>query len=78
MVAGSCERTNMKISGSGNIHGGNFIAGSASVMISGSGDAYTNILDKLTGLISGSGNIYVKGDPDINVVLSGSGRVIKN
>jgi hypothetical protein len=77
-ISGSGTRTNMKISGSGNIHAGNFITGSASVIISGSGDAYTQIIDKLTGMISGSGNIYVKGDPDIDVALSGSGRVIRN
>jgi hypothetical protein len=77
-LSGVCENNHIKISGSGNLHTENFITGSASVIISGSGNAFTNIEEKLTGIISGSGNIYVKGDPVIEVTVSGSGRVIKN
>jgi len=51
---------------------------SSNATISGSGNTYTSIIEKLTGNISGSGNIYVKGDPLIDVRVSGSGRVIRN
>jgi len=77
-VSGESDKSNLKISGSGNIHAGDFLTGSSSVIISGSGDAYAYVQDKLTGMISGSGNIYLKGDPDIDVTVSGSGRVISN
>jgi hypothetical protein len=77
-VSGESDKSDLKISGAGNIHAGDFITRSASVIISGSGDAYAYVTDMLSGMISGSGNIYLKGDPDIDVTTSGSGRVIKN
>lgn len=78
VVSGESDKSNLKISGTGNIHAGNFMTGSSSVIISGSGDAYSYVTDMLTGMISGSGNIYLKGDPHVDVAISGSGRVIRN
>src|SRR4030042_6574904 len=76
-VAGDCETSHLKITGSGNIYGSDMVTGTSSAIISGSGSAYTNIEEYLNGLISGSGNIYVKGDPEIEQTISGSGRIIK-
>lgn len=77
-LSGNGENSHLRITGSGNIYSGNFPVKSSSVIISGSGDAYTNIEQYLNGLISGSGNIYVKGDPEIDQTVSGSGRIIKH
>jgi hypothetical protein len=76
-LGGECDRNELKISGSGNIHADNYISRTASVMISGSGNVFAQILESLTGIISGSGNIYVTGNPEIDVTISGSGRVIR-
>lgn len=76
-VTGSCDESHLRIPGSGNIYAGNFPVNTSSVIISGSGNAFTDIDDYLNGLISGSGNIYVKGDPEIDQTITGSGRIIK-
>ncbi|MCX6253639.1 MAG: DUF2807 domain-containing protein [Bacteroidia bacterium] len=76
-LTGQSEDCDIKITGSGEVFAENFLLGSASVIISGSGNAYTNIEHNLTGIISGSGNIYLKGNPTISQTISGSGRIIK-
>jgi hypothetical protein len=76
-ISGDCENSHIKITGSGNVHSSDFITTTASIIISGSGNAYTTIEEYLNGLISGSGNIYVRGDPEIDQTVTGSGRIIK-
>ncbi len=76
-LKGQNEDCHLNISGSGEVFADNFLIGTASVLISGSGNAFTNIEHKLTGIISGSGSIYLKGNPTINQTISGSGRIIK-
>lgn len=75
-IAGRSSESNFKISGSGNINAEKFMLGYASVIISGSGNAYTNIRELLNAFISGGGNIYLKGEPTIRKTISGSGRII--
>ena len=76
-IKGECDNSYIKIMGSGNIYAGNYITNSGSVIISGSGNAFTYIENYLNAVISGSGNIYVRGDPVIDETISGSGRIIK-
>jgi hypothetical protein len=76
-INGDCEDAHLKITGSGNIYSSDFVTNSASIIISGSGSAFTTIEEYLNGLISGSGNIYVSGNPDIVQTVTGSGRIIK-
>jgi len=76
-ISGECNDAHLKITGSGNIYSSEFLTNSASVIISGSGSAYTTIWEYLNGLISGSGNIYVSGNPEIDQTVTGSGRIIK-
>jgi hypothetical protein len=71
------ESSSLRISGSGDISAENLILSSAYIIISGSGDAYTNVDKSLNAVISGSGNIYLKGDPEISKTISGSGKIIK-
>ena len=78
LIEGVCDEGKLQISGSGNIHAEDFVTRTVSATITGSGDAYTNVIDSLTGHISGSGNIHVTGDPEIDVTVSGSGRVIRD
>lgn len=74
---GQCTDNNLKITGSGEIHTENYLFANASVIISGSGNAFTNIEQKLNAIISGSGNIYLKGNPVISKTISGTGRIIQ-
>jgi hypothetical protein len=77
-LAGQCENSHLKISGSGQISAANWILNNANILISGSGDIHTSVVQTLSAIISGSGNIYVKGDPEITQTISGSGRIIKD
>ena len=76
-LTGQSTVSDIKITGSGEVFGEHFLLSSASVIISGSGNTFTNIEKNLTGIISGSGNIYLKGNPTIIKTISGSGRIIK-
>ncbi|MEI8226255.1 MAG: head GIN domain-containing protein [Bacteroidota bacterium] len=76
-IKGKSEDCDVKITGSGEVFAENFLLGSASVIISGSGNAFINVEHALTGIISGSGNIYLKGNPTISQTISGSGKIIK-
>ena len=75
-VNGQADRLSISISGSGNIYGYGLEAQNAECEISGSGDAYLNVVKSLDARISGSGNINYTGQPSISVHISGSGKVI--
>jgi hypothetical protein len=68
---------NFSISGSGNIRSYNFMQKECIAQISGSGNIYVNVSDKLDVTISGSGSVFYIGDPALNVNITGSGQVIK-
>jgi len=65
------------ISGSGSIRAYNFAQNEVIAKISGSGDMYLNVADKLDVTISGSGSVYYIGNPELTVKITGSGSVIK-
>ncbi len=76
-LAGQCYYGDYKISGSGNIESFNLHLTECYAKISGSGNIYTSVNDKLNVIISGSGNLYYIGNPEINQNITGSGRIIK-
>jgi hypothetical protein len=79
LLSSSFARTNVDIdiSGSGTINFERLASARADVSISGSGDAYISVSDKLKAHISGSGKVYYSGNPVIESHISGSGKVIK-
>lgn len=64
------------ISGSGKIKSYELLQNSCSVTISGSGDAFVNVLQTLNANISGSGRVYYVGNPAVHTSISGSGSVV--
>jgi len=75
-LRGKTDIVEYTIAGSGTISAQSLLSNSCTVEISGSGDIYCNVEEKLDVLISGSGNIYYKGIPSISTNISGSGNVI--
>jgi hypothetical protein len=65
------------ISGSGSIRASNFLQNEIIAKISGSGNMYLNVSDKLDVTISGSGSVYYIGNPQLTINKTGSGSVIK-
>lgn len=74
---GTVQDLDTKISGSGDIQFSQLKAKNATCTVSGSGNIYVYIEDKLDASLTGSGNIVYSGNPIINSNLSGSGRVYK-
>lgn len=74
---GSVEELNTKISGSGSIRFSQMKAKTANCTISGSGNIYVFIEERLEAYLSGSGDIVYSGTPEVNSHLSGSGHVYK-
>ena len=72
----SLKKLEMNISGSGNFEGFNAETEDCKIDISGSGNCYVNVSDKLDIEISGSGDIYYKGYPSINTNITGSGDLV--
>lgn len=75
-LEGEATTLNVKITGSGDFRGFGLAALSASVLISGSGDAEAFVQDFLEASISGSGDVFFRGDPFLKVRLTGTGKVI--
>jgi len=76
-ISGESAEGNFTLSGSGESYASELLVSVSNILISGSGDAYTNVSDELIASISGSGNIYYKGNPVIYSNITGSGRIIK-
>jgi hypothetical protein len=74
-AAGSTNQLDINISGSGNIDCYGLEAQQATCKISGSGDAYLNVVKILDVTISGSGNVTYIGDPVVSAKISGSGKI---
>jgi hypothetical protein len=74
---GSAYETKMHVSGSGNIRAMNLTQEICNLSISGSGNIYVKVLQKITASISGSGCVYYSGNPTIESYITGSGRVEK-
>lgn len=77
MLVGKSFTGTHTISGSGSIRASNFLQNEVIAKISGSGNMYLNVSDKLDVTISGSGSVYYIGDPQLSINISGSGSVIK-
>jgi len=77
-ATGTVEDLYTKISGSGNIHFAELKAKSGNCTISGSGNVYVFVEDKLEAYLSGSGDIVYSGSPSVNSHQSGSGHIYKN
>jgi len=75
---GTVEDLSTKISGSGNIRFSQLKAKNAHCTISGSGNMYVYIEDRLEAYLSGSGDIVYSGTPIVNSHVSGSGSIHKN
>lgn len=73
--AGSSQRLDVTISGSGSFEGADLQATTGSVGVTGSGEATVNVSDTLTVLVSGSGRVRYLGDPTLDQHISGSGSV---
>lgn len=52
--------------------------GSTSLIISGMGDSYVHVSDKLNVVLAGIGNVYYKGNPAIESEITGTGEIIDN
>jgi len=77
-ATGTVQDLYIKISGSGNIRFSNMKARNATCTLSGSGNMYVYIENKLEAFLSGSGDIVYSGSPSVNSNLSGSGHIYKN
>jgi hypothetical protein len=77
ILGGATDDVTMRITGSGNIRAGDFIANTANETITGSGNITTRVNSILAAVITGSGNIYLYGAPVVNETITGSGRVIR-
>jgi hypothetical protein len=74
-VGGACDRLELSISGRGDFDGEDLVVATASVSISGSGDAIVNATDALQVVINGSGDVEYVGEPDTDVDINGAGDV---
>jgi len=74
---GTVQELYTKISGSGNIKFSEMKAMNANCTLSGSGNIYVFIQNRLDAYLSGSGDIVYSGSPVVNSHLSGSGSVYK-
>jgi len=74
---GTVQDLYTKISGSGNIKFSEMKAKNANCTLSGSGNIYVFIENRLDAFLSGSGDIVYSGSPVVNSHLSGSGSIYK-
>lgn len=75
-ASGVVETLMLRISGAGKYRGAELHSSSASVTISGAGNASVHASEKLTAKISGAGRVRCSGNPDtVEKHISGAGRV---
>ncbi len=77
MLSGTAQKLGVEISGSGSFKGLGLNTYTASISISGSGDASTTVLNNLNAKVTGSGHINYSGEPKLNAKVTGSGNVTK-
>lgn len=76
-VYGSADDLNCSITGSGDVDALDCPVKTATVHISGSGDARLDVSETLDVTITGSGDVEYRGSPQVSVNSSGSGKVHK-
>ena len=72
---GQADELNGVISGSGDIDAFGLETIETEFRISGSGNCWLSVADRLSATISGSGSIFYRGDPVTNIHILGSGDV---
>ncbi len=72
---GECKRSDVEISGSGDVVAGDMKCAEGSAVVKGSGNSLVNISDKLKASVFGSGNIDYAGQPRIDKETKGSGEI---
>ena len=77
MIEGVTLNQSLKISGSGDMDFGNFMAKHTTSRISGSDGMKVNVEETLDVNISGSGSVRYRGNPVVTSSISGSGSVTK-
>jgi len=75
---GVVEELTARISGSGNINFSKMKVLDAECILSGSGNMFVMVENKLKARISGSGNIHYWGDPLLSSEIKGSGMIIQH
>lgn len=75
-LEGIADDASYRISGSGKVKAYDLETLRSDVSISGSGDLFLNVSNKLDVAISGSGNVHYIGFPSVNSHSSGSGEII--
>jgi hypothetical protein len=75
--SGETHKSELTISGSGKFRAYNMVQNECIAQISGSGDMFLHVLEKLDVAISGSGSVYYMGNPEVKTNITGSGSVIK-
>ena len=74
-AGGTVDEAVIALDGSGDFAGRWLTAGSASVVISGSGGVAITVVDHLHAAITGSGDVVYHGAPEVSREISGSGEV---
>ncbi|MBU3926574.1 MAG: DUF2807 domain-containing protein [Bacteroidetes bacterium] len=77
-LGGTTAYANHLISGSGNIDSYSMFTNECDCKISGSGNMYLWVSERLNATISGSGSVYYHGSPVVNTSITGSGTVTGN
>jgi hypothetical protein len=77
VTSGVVEKAKVLLSGSGKLDGAKTAAKECVATISGSGNMWIDVIQKLEATIIGSGNLYYTGSPVIETKILGTGNVIK-
>lgn len=74
-LAGRCERLQLGVSGSGDVDAGELAAQTASVRISGQGNATLRVSERLDVRLSGVGQVRFHGEPLLTQRITGAGSI---
>ncbi len=74
---GTADAQEVKITGSGEYRGAKLASRTATVQISGSGNADIAVSDLLDVQVSGSGTLRYSGNPQVTQSVAGSGKIVK-
>ena len=74
-LAGSCEHLQLGVSGSGDVDGGELATQTATVRISGQGNATLRVSNRLDVRLSGVGQVRFHGEPHVTQRITGAGSI---
>jgi hypothetical protein len=77
ILEGTADKSDLNITGSGDIYAQDLITNKSSIDITGSGNASLFATAKLNAEITGSGIIDYKGNPELTSKITGSGEILK-